>query len=65
MPITELGNNSESVWVKVFANKTLIMWQVGIGNLVVLEKTSNCSEISLTISGTSIKKVKNSPRFMF
>ena len=22
MPITELGNDSESVWVKVFANKT-------------------------------------------
>ena len=22
MPITELENNSESVWVKVFANKT-------------------------------------------
>ena len=37
------------------------MWQVGIGNLVVLVKTFNCSEISLTISGTNIK-IKNSHR---
>ena len=29
------------------------MWQVGTGNLVVLAKTANCSEISLTISGTN------------
>ena len=36
------------------------MWQVDTGNLVVLMKTFNCSEISLTISGTNIK-VKNLP----
>ena len=36
------------------------MWQVGTGNLVV--KTFNCSEISLTISGTNIT-AKTSPRF--
>ena len=34
------------------------MWEVSIGNLAVLEKTSNCSEISLTISGTNIKGEK-------
>ena len=61
MPIKELENNSESAWVKVFAN---IMWQVGIGNLMAQEKTFNCSEISLTISGINIK-VTNSLRFMF
>ena len=40
------------------------MWQVGTGNLVVLVKTFNCSEISLTITGTNTK-VKNSPLFTF
>ena len=66
MTITELENNSESVWIKVFANKKLlIMWQVGTGNLVVLVKTFNCSEISLTISGTNTKVKKKSSRFMF
>ena len=34
MPITELENDSESVWVKVFTNKTSILWQVGINHLV-------------------------------
>ena len=35
MPFTELENDPESVWVKVFANKTLfILWQVGINLLV-------------------------------
>ena len=34
MPITELENNSESVWVKV-QTKGLIMWQYGVDNLVV------------------------------
>ena len=38
MPITELENDSESVWVKVFANKTSILWQVGINRLVALVK---------------------------
>ena len=46
----ELENYSESVWVKV--------WQVGTGNLVVLVNTFNCSEISLTISGTNLKVKK-------
>ena len=58
MPITELENNSESVWVKVFANKTSQFVQVGFGNLVVLVKTFNRSEISLTISGTQHKGKK-------
>ena len=53
---------SESVWVNLtcLQTKLLIMWQVGTGNLVVLVKTFNCSEISMTISGTNIT-VKNSP----
>ena len=34
------------------------MWEVSIGNLAVPEKTSKCSEISLTISGTNIKGEK-------
>ena len=62
MPITELENNSESVWVKVFANKA--SHYVASRYLVVLLKTFICSEINLTISGTNTK-VKNSPRFMF
>ena len=61
LPIIELENNSESVWVKVFANKTshyVASWyRQPVG-------TFSCSEINLTISGTNIK-VTNSPRFMF
>ena len=34
MPIIELENDSESVWVKVFTKKLLILWQVGINLLV-------------------------------
>ena len=34
------------------------MWQVGTGKLVVVVKTFNCSEISLTIPGTNIKVKK-------
>ena len=34
MPITELENDSESVWVKVFTNETSHFWQVGINLLV-------------------------------
>ena len=37
--------------LKCLQTKLLIIWQVGTGNLVVLVKTFNCSEISLTISG--------------
>ena len=40
MPITELENDSESVWVKVFQTKLLIMWQIGIDSLVALVKNS-------------------------
>ena len=47
MPITELENNSESVWVKVFANKTSLMWQVDTGNLVVLARTQYDPDLSL------------------
>ena len=64
MPVMELENNSESVWLKVFANKTSHYVASWYDNQVVLVKTFNCSEISLTISGTNIK-VKNSPQFMF
>ena len=64
MPITELENYSSQVGLKCLQTKILIMWQVGIGNLVVLVKTFNCSEISLTISETNIK-VKHSYRFTF
>ena len=38
MPITELENDSESVWVKVFTNKLLILWQVGINLLVKIQQ---------------------------
>ena len=44
--------------LKCLQTKLLIMWQVGTGNLVILVKTFNCSEISLTISGTNIKVKK-------
>ena len=39
MPITELENDSELIWVKVFAKKLLILWQVGIDRLVGLENS--------------------------
>ena len=60
MPIMELENNSESVWVKVFANQIshyVASWYRQPGG------TSE-SGISLTISGTNTK-VKNSPRLTF
>ena len=50
--------------LRCLQTKLLIMWQVGIGHLMALVKTSSCSEISLTISGTNIK-ITNSPRFMY
>ena len=66
MPITKLENYSESVWVKVFANKTShhVASLYRCLEVHVLVKTFNCSEISLTISGTNIN-VKTSPRFTF
>ena len=45
MPITELENNSESVWVKGFANKISNYVASGIAILVVLVKAFNYSEI--------------------
>ena len=64
MPLSELENDSESVWVKIFANKFLIMWQAGVVHLVAQVKTSNCFVISSIRSGTHIKAI-NSPQFMF
>ena len=69
MPITELENNSESVWAKVFANKTshyVASWYRyrQPGGTHGANEGFNCSEISLTISGTNIK-VKNITRFTF
>ena len=65
MPLSELENNSESVWVKVFANKTShIMWQAAIVHLVAQVKITNCFVISSNRSGINIKAT-NSPQFMF
>ena len=63
MPITELENDSESIWVKVFANKILILWQVGIDRLVALVKNSNYLENSL-ITLRLIIRVKSYPQPM-
>ena len=65
MLLSELENDSESFWVKVFSNnKLLIMWQAGIVLLVAQVKTSNCFVISSIRSGINIKTI-NSPQFMF
>ena len=61
MPLSELENDSESVWVKVFATKHLIMWQAGIDHLVAQVKISICLVIR---PGINIKAI-NSPLFMF
>ena len=64
MPITELENDSESVWVKVFANKTshfVASWYRPPG--VALVKNSNYLEISLITSGLIIR-VKSYPQSM-
>ena len=63
MPITELENDSESIWVKVFANKISHLWQVGIDRLVALVKNSNCLENSLITLGLIIR-VKSYPQSM-
>ena len=60
IPITELENNSEQVWVKVFANK--VSHYVGSWYIYWQPETSNCSEIKLTTPGTNIKP---HPPFMF
>ena len=64
MPITELENTSESIWVKVFANKTshyVASWYRQPGG------TSEDFQLfrdQLDHTRNNIK-VKNSPRFMF
>ena len=64
MPIYSTGKQLGSQFgSRCFQTKLLIMWQVGVGHLIALVKTSSCSEISLAISGANIK-VTNSPRFM-
>ena len=55
MPITELENNSESVWVKVFVNKTSHYVANWYRQPNGTSEDLSCSEISLTISGTNIK----------
>ena len=60
MPITELENDSESIWVQT---KLLILWQVGIDRLVALVKNSNYLENSL-ITLRLIIRVKSYPQPM-
>ena len=55
MPITELENDSESIWVKVFANKTSHFVAVGIDRQVALVKNSNYLENSLITLGLTIR----------
>ena len=55
MPITELENDLESIWVKVFAKKLLILWQGGIDPLVALVKNSNYLENILITLGLIIR----------
>ena len=64
MPLSELENDPESVWVKYLQTKLLIMWQAGIVHLVAQVNTSNCSVTSSIRSGINIKAIK-SPQFMF
>ena len=56
MPIAELGNNSESVWVKVFANKTshfAVSWYHPPGSKLVDLK----SELGL-LNKSQLEKIK-------
>ena len=76
MSLSELENDPESVWVKVYIyikkkekkkkrkKKLLIMWHVGIVHLLAQVNTSNCLVISSIRSEISIKAI-NSPQFMF
>ena len=72
MPITELENKSESVLVKVFANKTayfVASWYRpphSDENLTPLEDRNLilCSESSLPKLGINIKEI-NPPQFTF
>ena len=54
----EMKNNSESVWVKIFANKPSHYVASWYRQQKGLSKTSSCFEISLIILSLSIK-VKN------
>ena len=58
MPITELENDWESIWVKVFKQNFSFC-----GNLVALVKNSNYLENSLIILGLIIR-VKSYPQSM-
>ena len=62
MPITELENDSESVWVNVFANKTS-HFVASSYRLVALVKNSNYLENSLITIGLIIR-VKSYPQSM-
>ena len=68
MPITELENDSESVWVKVLQTKLLTLLQVGIAHLVGIQKNLSrnlrCSKVSLKRLRTCIKAI-NSPQSIF
>ena len=68
MPITELENDSESVWFKCLQIKLLILWQVGIDHLMKNWKNwkilTVCSENSLIKSGINIKAT-NLPQYMY
>ena len=63
MPITELENDSESIWVKVFANKTSYFVASWYRPLVALVKNSNYLENSLISLGLIIR-VKSYPQSM-
>ena len=62
MPLSELENDSEEVWVKVFANKT--SHYVASWYLVAQGQTSIYLVINSIRSGINIKAI-NSPQFMF
>ena len=63
MPITELENDSESIWVEVFANETSHSVAIGIDRLLALVKNSNYLENSLITLGLIIR-VKKLPQSM-
>ena len=63
MPITELENDSESIWVKVFANKTSHFVASWYRPRLVEVKNSNYLENSLITLGLIIR-VKSYPQSM-
>ena len=68
MPITELENDSESVWVKVFANKTshfVASWyRPPRRDLATLSRKLSRSKVNLKRLRIYIKAI-NSPQSMF